>query len=89
MQMSGKFAADAFGAYFASTRPKLEISAPDTTIRERFLSELNKQSWSHVHKLRDGDEWRRRSMELHAIRKGTPGDQGRRRVHSGPNRGKR
>jgi CBS domain-containing protein len=35
----------------ASARPKLEISAPDATIREQLLSELKKQSWSHVHKL--------------------------------------
>ncbi len=35
----------------ASTRPKLEISAPDAMIRERLVDELKKQSWSHVHKL--------------------------------------
>ena len=35
----------------ASARPRLEISAPDATIRERLFAELKKQSWSHVHKL--------------------------------------
>lgn len=35
----------------ASARPKLEISAPDAMIRHRLMSELRKQSWSHVHKL--------------------------------------
>lgn len=35
----------------ASARPKLEISLPDTMIRERLTAELKKQSWSHVHKL--------------------------------------
>ncbi len=35
----------------ASARPKLEISAPDSAIRKRVLTELKKQPWSHVHKL--------------------------------------
>ena len=35
----------------ASVRPKFEISLPDTAIRERLITELKKQSWSHVHKL--------------------------------------
>ena len=35
----------------ASARPKLEISLPDATIRERLLDELKEQSWAHVHKL--------------------------------------
>jgi len=35
----------------ASVRPNLEISLPDTAIRERLITELKKQSWSHVHKL--------------------------------------
>lgn len=35
----------------ASARPKLEISLPDTLIREKLFIELKKQSWSHVHKL--------------------------------------
>jgi predicted transcriptional regulator len=35
----------------ASARPKLEISLPDTMIREKLITELKKQSWSHVHKL--------------------------------------
>jgi CBS domain-containing protein len=35
----------------ASARPKLEISAPDVTIRNSLLAELKKQPWSHVHKL--------------------------------------
>jgi len=34
-----------------SARPKLEISLPDTMIRETLITELKKQSWSHVHKL--------------------------------------
>ena len=34
-----------------SARPKLEISLPDTMIREKLITELKKQSWSHVHKL--------------------------------------
>lgn len=35
----------------ASARPKLEISLPDTMIREKLITELKKQSWSHVHRL--------------------------------------
>jgi CBS domain-containing protein len=35
----------------ASARPTLEISAPDSTIRDRLLVELKKQPWSHIHKL--------------------------------------
>lgn len=35
----------------ASARPKLEIGPSDTTIREKLIAELRKQSWSHVHKL--------------------------------------
>jgi CBS domain-containing protein len=35
----------------ASARPTLEISLPDTMIREKLITELKKQSWSHVHKL--------------------------------------
>jgi len=34
-----------------SARPRLEINPPDTTIREKLVTELKKQSWSHVHKL--------------------------------------
>ena len=35
----------------ASARPKLEVTLPDTIIRDKLLAELMKQSWSHVHKL--------------------------------------
>ena len=35
----------------ASARPKLEITPPDTMIRDKLLAELKKQSWSHIHKL--------------------------------------
>ena len=35
----------------ASARPKLEISVPDAMIRDRLVAELQKQPWSHVHKL--------------------------------------
>jgi CBS domain-containing protein len=35
----------------ASARPKLEMSLPDAMIREKLITELKKQSWSHVHKL--------------------------------------
>lgn len=35
----------------ASTRPQLEISLPDATIRSRLLEELEKQPWAHAHKL--------------------------------------
>ncbi|WP_316179794.1 MULTISPECIES: CBS domain-containing protein [unclassified Bradyrhizobium] len=35
----------------ASARPQLEISLPDTAIREKLIAELKKHSWSHVHNL--------------------------------------
>src|SRR5689334_14026081 len=35
----------------ASARPKLEISLPDTAVREKLIAELKKHSWSHVHNL--------------------------------------
>jgi CBS domain-containing protein len=35
----------------ASARPKLAISLPDATIREKLLNELKRQRWAHVHKL--------------------------------------
>jgi CBS domain-containing protein len=35
----------------ASARPKLEMSLPDSTIREKLLDELKKQSWAHPHRL--------------------------------------
>ena len=35
----------------ASARPKLEMTLPDSTIRQRLLSELKKQSWAHTHNL--------------------------------------
>jgi CBS domain-containing protein len=35
----------------ASARPKLEMTLPDTTIRQKLLSELKKQSWAHTHNL--------------------------------------
>jgi CBS domain-containing protein len=35
----------------ASARPKLEISLPDTKIREKLITELKKHSWTHIHKL--------------------------------------
>jgi CBS domain-containing protein len=35
----------------ASARPKLEISLPDTAIREKLLDELKRQPWAHFHKL--------------------------------------
>jgi CBS domain-containing protein len=35
----------------ASARPKLEISVPDTAVREKLIAELKKHSWSHVHNL--------------------------------------
>jgi CBS domain-containing protein len=35
----------------ASARSRLEISAPDAMIREKLVTELKKQPWSHVHKL--------------------------------------
>jgi CBS domain-containing protein len=33
----------------ASARPKLEMTLPDTTIRQKLLSELKKRSWAHAH----------------------------------------
>jgi len=36
---------------FASARPDFEIGLPDAKIRERLVTELKKQPWSHVHKL--------------------------------------
>jgi osmotically-inducible protein OsmY len=35
----------------ASAQPQLEITVPDAMIRERLITELKKQSWSHVHRL--------------------------------------
>ncbi len=35
----------------ASARPRLEISLPDATIREKLLEELQRQPWAHVHRL--------------------------------------
>jgi CBS domain-containing protein len=35
----------------ASTRPKLEISSSDVTIRKKLMDELKKQPWSHLHRL--------------------------------------
>jgi CBS domain-containing protein len=35
----------------ASARPKLEMTLPDSTIRQKLLSELKKQSWAHTHNL--------------------------------------
>ena len=35
----------------ASARPKLELTLPDSTIRQRLLSELKKHSWAHTHNL--------------------------------------
>lgn len=35
----------------ASTRPNLEMSPPDSTIRDRLLDDLKKQSWAHPHRL--------------------------------------
>ena len=35
----------------ASARPKLEISLPDTAVREKLIARLKKHSWSHVHNL--------------------------------------
>jgi CBS domain-containing protein len=35
----------------ATTRPKLEISASDATIRKKLMDELKKQPWAHVHRL--------------------------------------
>ena len=35
----------------ASARPRLEMTLPDSTIRQKLLSELKKQSWAHTHNL--------------------------------------
>ena len=35
----------------ASARPKLEMTLPDLTIRQKLLDELKKQSWAHTHNL--------------------------------------
>ncbi len=35
----------------ASSRPKLEMTVPDWTIRQKLLDELKKQSWAHTHNL--------------------------------------
>jgi osmotically-inducible protein OsmY len=35
----------------ASGRPKLEMTLPDSTIRQKLLDELKKQSWAHAHNL--------------------------------------
>jgi len=35
----------------ASARPKLEMTLPDLTIRQKLLDELKKQSWAHAHNL--------------------------------------
>jgi CBS domain-containing protein len=35
----------------ASARPKLEMTLPDSTIRQKLLGELKKQSWAHTHNL--------------------------------------
>jgi CBS domain-containing protein len=35
----------------ASARPKLEMTLPDSTIRQKLLSELKRQSWAHTHNL--------------------------------------
>jgi CBS domain-containing protein len=35
----------------ASARPKLEMTFPDSTIRQKLLDELKKQSWAHTHNL--------------------------------------
>jgi CBS domain-containing protein len=35
----------------ASVRPKLEISLPDTMIRQRLIAELRNQPWAHVRNL--------------------------------------
>lgn len=35
----------------ASARPKLEMTLPDSTIRQKLLDELKKQSWAHTHNL--------------------------------------
>ena len=35
----------------ASARPKLEVTLPDSTIRQQLLGELKKHSWAHTHHL--------------------------------------
>ena len=35
----------------ASARPKLEMTLPDSTIRQKLYSELKEQSWAHAHNL--------------------------------------
>jgi CBS domain-containing protein len=35
----------------AAARPQLEVNLPDTMIREKLITDLKKQPWSHVHKL--------------------------------------
>ena len=35
----------------ASARPKLEMTLPDPTIRQKLLDELKKKSWAHPHNL--------------------------------------
>ena len=35
----------------ASARPKLEVTLPDSTIRQQLLGELKKHSWAHTHNL--------------------------------------
>jgi CBS-domain-containing membrane protein len=35
----------------ASARPKLEMTLPDSTIRQELLTELKKQAWAHTHNL--------------------------------------
>ena len=35
----------------ASARPKLEMTLPDSTIRQKLLDALKKQSWAHTHNL--------------------------------------
>jgi CBS domain-containing protein len=35
----------------ASARPKLEVTLPDSTIRQQLFAELKKHSWAHTHHL--------------------------------------
>jgi CBS domain-containing protein len=35
----------------ASARPKIEVTVPDSTIRQQLLGELKKHSWAHAHNL--------------------------------------
>ena len=35
----------------ASARPKLEVTLPNSTIRQQLLGELKKHSWAHIHHL--------------------------------------